>query len=120
MARGKLLPETLACYVRKAWPTLIEVAKERTVITYSELMERLDGPGRAYIGEVVGQISKNESQEKHPLLSAVVVLKNRGMPSEGFWEGPSYEQARKRGVGKEDFWESELKKAYDYWQRHDF
>ena len=98
---------------------LIKVAKDKKTICYSELGVEF-GISTRHVGKVVGEISLFESQQGRPLLSALVVLKNRGMPSEGFWKGPSYEQARKRGIGKEDFWESELKKAYDYWQRHDF
>ncbi len=119
MAKAKLLPRTLEFYVKNVRPILIEVAKKRTVTTYSELMERLDGPGRAYIGEVVGEVSIIESREERPLLSAVVVRKDTKMPGEGFW-GLTYEtQSAKSEVDRRNFWESELNKVYDYWQRHD-
>ena len=119
MTGKKLLTETLNYYVEKARPILIEVAKKKTLITYNDLMTRLRGPGRAYIGEIVGEISILESQQKHPLLSAVIVRKDTKIPGEGFW-GLTYKtQSAKTGVGRRNFWVSELNKVYDYWQRHD-
>ena len=97
---------------------LIRVAKDKKTICYSELGSEF-GINARQVGEVVGEISIYERRQDHPLLSAVVVLKNMGIPSKGFWEGPTYEQARKRGVSKQDFWKSELNRVYDYWQRHD-
>ena len=97
---------------------LIKVAKGKRTIYFSELGSEF-GINTRQVGKVVGEISIYEREHCRPLLSAVVIRKDTGMPGKGFWEGPTYEQACKRGVGKQDFWESELIKAYNYWQRHD-
>ena len=97
---------------------LIKVAKDKKTICYSELGGEF-GISLMLVGKVVGDISVFESQQCRPLLSAVVVSKNTGIPSKGFWGGPTYEKARKKGVSRQDFWKSELNRVYDYWQRHD-
>jgi hypothetical protein len=129
MNAGKLLPETLAAYVKRAQPILIEVAKRKGTITYGKLMSRLGGgPGRRYIGEVVGRISEIEYQNRHPKLSAVVVTAATGMVGGGFF-GLSETPENVRRSTREEFqdcrlsaadkayWHQELKRVYNYpWQ----
>lgn len=125
MNQGRLLPETLAGYVERAWPILMEIARQRGTITYRELMSRLGGPGRGYIGEVVGRISEIEYQNGRPKLSAVVVNAGTSMVGVGFfglpgtpenvrrltrqeWQNPKLSEADK------EYWRQELARAYDY------
>ena len=110
--------------VKRIRERLIEKAKARELIEYGEFINGHYGVARGQgapwqIGTVLGEICKNERSQGRPLLCAICVLKSTGMPSKGFWKGPTYEQARKRGVSKQDFWESEVNEVYDYWQKHD-
>ena len=125
MNQGRLLPETLAGYVERARPILMEIARQRGTITYKELTSRLGGPGRGYIGEVVGRISEIEYQNGRPKLSAVVVNAGTSMVGGGFfglprtpenvrrptrqeWQNPELSEADK------EYWRQQLARAYDY------
>ena len=92
---------------------LIAVARTGQVIFYGEL--RI-GRGKA-AGQILGDICQHEHSQSRPLLSAVVVNKGTGMPSEGFWglSGiPPNLTNRQRPV----FWARELIKVINYWQEH--
>ena len=130
MNQKRLWPETLRYYVDRARPILIEVSKRRTIITYGELMDRLGGPGRAYIGEVLGRISEIELEAKRPKLSAVVVRNETWMVSGGFFGFPDTPSGIKRTTPKEwqnsylsdadiGYWWRELVRVYRYWREHD-
>jgi len=92
---------------------LIGVARTGEVIFYREL-----GIGRGKAaGQILGDICEHEHSQGRPLLSAVVVNKATGMPSEGFWglSGiPSNLTNRQRPV----FWARELIRVINYWQEH--
>lgn len=92
---------------------LIGVAKTGEVIFYREL-----GIGRGKAaGRVLGDICVHEHSQGRPLLSAVVVNKSTGMPSEGFWGLPVIPPDltnRQRPV----FWAKELIGVINYWQTH--
>lgn len=130
MNTGRLLPETLKAYVERARPILIEVAKRQRRINYTDLMRRLGGPGRAYIGEVVGGISETEYRNERPKLSAVVVNATTGMVGGGFFGLPGTPENVRRSTRDEwqdfklskadqEYWRGELGKVYDYWREHD-
>lgn len=127
---GSLLPDTLGEYVRRAQPILIEVAKRGAFITYGELMKKLGGPGRGYIGEVIGQISETEVSEGRPKLSAIVVRSDTQMVGGGFFGLPQTPEAIRRtapeklqdpNLSDADFkyWQGELQEVYRYWRKHD-
>lgn len=90
---------------------LIDTARKGEVIFYREL-----GIGRGQAaGRILGDICENESAQRRPLLSAIVVNKATGMPSEGFWGLSSIPQNltdKQRPV----FWAKELLKVINYWQ----
>jgi len=127
MNQGRLQPDSLREYVERARPILIEVARRRTVITYAELMNRLGGPGRAYIGEVIGRISEIELQAGRPKLSAVVVRSDTRTVGGGFFGFPDTPQAIRRSRPEEwqnpyltetdrEYWHNQLQEVYRYWQ----
>lgn len=120
---------TLERYKERALPVLIQVAKERGVISYGELTRRLGGPGRAYIGEVVGEISEDELRAGRGRLSAVVVRSDTGMVSGGFFGLPKTPAELERKAGEwqnaqlteeeRSYWQDERDRLYTYWQEHD-
>ena len=127
---ARLRPETLREYVAMARPILIRVAKQRTLITYAELSNRMGGPGRAYIAEVLEQICIRECKEGRPKLPAVVVRSNTQMVGGGFFGLPNTPEAVKRSTPEEwknprlskadwEFWQNELENVYNYWKKHD-
>ena len=92
---------------------LIEVARSGEVIFYRELGI---GRGRA-AGIILEEISDYEWNQGHPLLTAIVANKAKGMPSLGFWGLPSIPPnltERQRPI----VWAREVLKVIDYWQSH--
>lgn len=130
MNTGSLLPDTLRYYVERARPILIEVTRQRTVITYGDLIDRMGGgPGRGYIAEVLDQISRTECNERRPKLSAVVVRSDTGMVGGGFFGLPQTPAAIRRLTREEwqnphlseadyQYWQNQLQEVYRYWQQH--
>jgi len=130
MNTGKLLPETLAAYLERAQPILVEVARQGTVITYDELNDRLGGgPGRGYIGEVIGRVTEIEQEESRPKVSAVVVRSDTRMVGGGFFGFPDTPGAVRRSTPQEfqnprlshadqEYWRVQLQEVYRYWREH--
>ena len=69
-----------------------DAAKQRRLITYTEIMDQLKARGnrkinRATIGGIVGEVSAQVSKVTNPSIypSAIVVLKGTNYPGNGFW-----------------------------------
>ena len=114
-----LRPETLDKYVEMARPILIKVAREGELITYKELSQKMGGPGRGYIGEVLKQICQGEHRHARPLLGTLVVHKYDQFPGNGFWKSSVMPESIKNSSreDKKNFWENEKTKVYEYWQK---
>lgn len=107
--------------VRKA---CIKAAKNRSVLTYTDLapilgLDMYVPADRERIGEVLGEIASAEHEAGRPLLAAVVVSANGGMPGHGF-----FKLARARGLmdaktNKKAFCWDELQRLYAYWATHE-
>src|SRR5579862_8278403 len=106
-----------------AYSALIMVAHSGAMITY-EGVARLTGlPTRgaamaSFVGHLVGEISEDEVNLGRPMLSAVVVDKNTGLPGKGFFKlaqdlnqfGGGSKTAMKQFLSKEK------RKLYDLWR----
>jgi hypothetical protein len=126
----RLLPKTLEKYVERARPILVEVARGGGVITYEKLNNRLGGsPGRGYIGDVLGQVTRIEQEQGRPKVSAVVVRVDTKMVSGGFFGFPDTPEAVRRSTRPEfknprlshadqEYWQAQLQEVYRYWREH--
>jgi len=126
----RLLPDTLDEYVGMARPILIQIARDRSTITYGELMQRMDGcPGRGYIGDVLEKIAEIERVAERPKLTAVVIRSDTGMVGGGFFglqgtpsnllrTSPEEYQDSQLSVADQRYWEQELEGLYLYWRSH--
>ncbi len=117
-------------YVKKVKAELIERAKRRDVVAYSELMSRFR-ISRRDIGWVVGACSASEFEQGNPLLSAIVINKQKGTSGEGFWglRGVPAELSRdkweRKGIAppedverkRRQFWELQLNRVHDHWYK---
>jgi len=104
--------------------SLLEVARQRELIAYSDLIQHapeIDGPHSYALAEMLGEISAQCDDEGLPLLSALVVYKdkNKQGPGPGF-----YEAAKRLGYSsgsnasaREDFWVREVTRCHDQWAR---
>lgn len=102
---------------------LIETAKARATISYSELggligLDMGQPDQRTCLSDLLGEINIAEHDEGRPMLSAVAVLKGEGRPGSGF-----FEIARRLGLCskdkrvQEEFFVAELKRVYAYWAK---
>lgn len=67
---------------------------------------------------LVGEISEDEVDRKRPMLSALVVEKNTGLPGEGFFKLASNlnQFNGKSKTEKEVFLAREKRKLYEFWK----
>jgi hypothetical protein len=102
---------------REARAVLVEIAQAGNIITYGDLANRirtieLQADSRD-LASLVGEISGDENSQRWPMLSAVVVNKQRGMPGKGF-----FALARELGRHVSDcdsFWVDEVRAVHEYW-----
>lgn len=100
---------------------LIERAKRRSFITYSQLAPEITAISVEYhdprLNALLGEVSTEEEQRGRGLLSVLVVHKIGDMqPGQGF-----YELAERLGRRIPDitlFWVEEFNRVFDYWQNH--
>lgn len=96
---------------------LVEVAKQRSTITYGELLDRLPLPVRSAaegdLAPILRAISVAEDDAGRALLTAVVVRENDGLPGAG-WFRLAAERGRDvsdRGVA----WAAEVARVHRAW-----
>lgn len=97
---------------------LVERARQRSMICYSDLVERMETitleAHDVRLFSLLGEISLDEHEHRRPLLSVLVVHKVGDMqPGEGF-----FELAKSVGKDTSDVlrcWVDEFKRVYSYW-----
>ena len=101
---------------------LKEVARNGALITYVEIAPlaklNMESPGdRNRIGEILGEISTFEHENRRPMLSVLVVHADDGMPGDGF-----FNLARELGLlhGSNDekelaFFAQQVARVHEYW-----
>ena len=101
------------------YDAIVTTAKSRGTAYYSDIapVAGLDfdrREDRNTISKFLDEINDRERAEGRPLLSAVVISKRDGKPSEGF-----FNVARRQGLhdGTDDraFWEEELARVHQHW-----
>lgn len=105
--------------VREVREILVDVARRRDVINYTELTKRVTSyplrPDGHDFHAVLGRVSLDEHEEGRPLLTALVVYKSGEMSAgSGF-----FEMAQTAGFTFNDpdvFWLAELNRVWDYWR----
>ena len=100
---------------------LIRVAKNLRVVNYSDVAPlaglNMESPeDRNQIADILDAISRAEHRAEKPLLSAVVIRRDKNMPGAGF-----FNLARRLGLhGTGDdfqYWLQELRRVHDYWSK---
>ena len=100
---------------------LIDYAKARIVIHYTELVERIKTirfePESYALSHMLEEISRSEDEQGNGILTVIVVHKTGDMlPGPGF-----FKLAKGLGRNTDDItkcWVEELKKVYAYWSHH--
>ena len=74
-------------YVNGAYPALIETARRKSLITYSELAARIGLPIKEWfqvkVGTILGTCSCYDHDEGRPLISSIVVNSETKLPGRG-------------------------------------
>jgi hypothetical protein len=102
----------------EAYHILIECARNRQTITYSELSRLLRS---AYVHHrsplftrLLIDIGRRNDLAGEPSLPALVVAKLTGMPGGGFFTGLA-EEHYGDSAKLESYWREELEKVFEYW-----
>lgn len=101
---------------------LMTAAKYRGTVTYQEIAQLMGLPMQgSYLaketGQILGEISKDEVNNKRPMLSAVAVGVS-GVPGTGFFD-LARDLSMFTGSTKEEelqFWKNECKAVYETWK----
>ncbi len=98
---------------------LKEVARRKVIVYYHEIapLAGLDMSNPAHrneIADILGEISRYDVMKGRPMLSAVVVLKETGMPGKGFFT-LARELKRFKGTDQNAFFVSELGQVHSTW-----
>lgn len=98
---------------------MIDCARARQTITYSELTRMLQTAYVHYHSHILTrlliEIGTEEASEGRPVLPAVVVTRQTGMPGGGFFSIDTGEDEISDPVG---YWKDLLQATYDYWSEH--
>jgi len=124
--------------VTRAYPELIKVARQRSLITYGELgLGKLGiSPDWLHpkIGWIVGACSEYEWLEGRPLISSIVINADTKRPGKGFWGLSGIPKALSYDIDisnaepvskdrlefkRDEFWTKEVAKVYEQWQERE-
>lgn len=98
---------------------IIDAAKARHLITYSELTNMLQTAYIHYHSHVLTQlltdIGREEAAAGRPILPALVVAKQTGRPGPGYFKAAPGETESDDPIRE---WEDEVQRLYDYWSNH--
>lgn len=63
---------------------LVEAARDRRMLHYQELAD-LVGTNRVYLYQLLDALVRQEHERGRPIISAIVVRRDRGVPGPGFY-----------------------------------
>ena len=117
----KRYKETIEYY--KAYSALIYAAKDQKKLNYADVakimgISEIGNYMGAETGHLLGEISENEHNNERPLLSAVVVKSNIGIPGDGFFTLARQLHKLEENTTPEQkklFWKNELNQIYEKW-----
>ncbi|MCH8491600.1 MAG: hypothetical protein LAT81_16975 [Oceanicaulis sp.] len=103
---------------------LIQIAKRKSTIGYQQISDQCqlgydmgNQDHRTQLGLDLGDVSVFEHENGRPLLSAVVVSKDKNLPGPGFFEEAfdlGIYNGSKKQEDKEKFFIEELNRVYDF------
>lgn len=98
---------------------MIAAAVARRTITYAELCASVRSAHLHYhsplLTRLLVEVGTEEAQSGRPILPAVVVTKQTGMPGAGFFKIDGDEMIE----DVETYWRSALEQVYAYWSEHE-
>ncbi len=103
----------------KVYYKLIRTAQKGKVVYYEDIARIMQLPARGdymarEVGQMLGEISEWEHNQGRPMLSGVVIRKDKEIPGEGFFTLAKQLKIFK-GRNKQSLWQKELKDVYNAW-----
>ncbi len=112
----QLSPTVLERHVAAAREYLTYAARFHQTVDYGDVYRAM-GSGRGYISQVLDELNRREHANGRPLLSAIVVSKQGGAPSRGFYTVAD-ELGLYSGGDRHEFWIEERARVWNYdWRR---
>ena len=101
---------------------MIETARRGQLITYSELCAELKTAYLHYhspqIVRLLDEIGAIEHEAGRPILPAVVVGKQSGIPGAGYFRIAGERPEAEGNADPKAMWEADLQVVFDYWSTH--
>ena len=102
---------------------IIQVAKSGSITHYSDIAPlvglNMELPAdRNVMSNILDKISMSEHENAKPLLSVVVILKEKNIPGDGFF-GMAQGVGLYDGSDAVEFWIKELRRVHDHWSRQE-
>ncbi|MCB9450941.1 MAG: hypothetical protein H6672_05845 [Anaerolineaceae bacterium] len=108
--------------VAEARAILIEQARLRQTITYAELCTMMQTARIHYhsntMVRLLDDIGRMEYEAGRPVLPAVVVTKQTGIPGAGYFRLPGTLPGEETPADAEAIWGADLQAVFDYWSEH--
>lgn len=102
--------------VRTVREKLIEVAKRKGTILYSEVAPVVNLQARDLtLFQILDDVNRREHEADRPFLTAVVVRKEDGMPGQGFFKLATQLGHHRDGDDRTLYWMWELERVYAEW-----
>lgn len=112
----QLSQQVLERHLAAARDYLVHAARFHQVVDYGDVYRAM-GTGRGYIGQVLDELNRREHAAGRPLLSAIVVTKQGGAPSRGFFTVAT-ELGVYEGGDKQSFWTEQRDRVWNFdWRR---
>ncbi len=106
--------------VQKIHAILTEAAKGRRILSYSDVMQAIGWSHihtyqRNVFAYLLKAIANMELGAGHPPLTALVVAKNTGIPSDSFFEFARSEARLRKDETDREYWSREIERVYAFW-----
>ena len=101
---------------------LIEIARQGSMKTYTEVgnwvgLNMSWEPARIQIAQLLDSINEEEIYQGHPMLSALVIYKDKGRPGPGFFQC-AHGLGKLVGNDEDGFWAKEVQAVHEWWSNH--
>ncbi|MEZ4669073.1 MAG: hypothetical protein R3E39_14295 [Anaerolineae bacterium] len=101
---------------------MVETARRGQLITYSELCAALKTAYLHYhspiLVRLLTEVGRSEVQAGRPVLPAVVVGKQSGIPGPGYFKVGEGDAEAEGHVEPKAMWEADLEQVFEYWSKH--
>ncbi len=105
-------------HYKKIYGILTSAAKSGSKTTYGEIARKTGISARsASLHGIFNNICTDEVKSGRPMLCAVAVRKDTGIPGTGFFKVAEGLGKLKKNSSSGAFYEEELKKVYKYWRK---